>query len=61
MSIYLFSLFDCFSFSIFLDGFCVLAGVVQLICWSGRVLLSFSYHSLNCVSGLGLLGFFKIC
>ena len=31
---------------------CVLAGIVQLICWSGRVYLSFSFNSLNCISGL---------
>ena len=43
----------------FLDDFvCVLAGIVQLICWSGRVCLSFSFNSLNCVSGLVLLCFF---
>ena len=36
---------------------CVLAGIVQLICWSVTVLLSFSFNSLNCVSGLVLLCF----
>ena len=51
--------FDSFNFSIFLDDFvCVLAGNVQLICWSGRVRLSFSFNSLNCNSGLVLLCFF---
>ena len=41
MNIVLFSLFY-FSFSIFVDDFvCLLAGIVQLICWSVRVLLSF--------------------
>ena len=35
--------------------FCLLAGFVQLIYWSGRVLLSFSFNSLNCISGLVLL------
>ena len=56
----LFSLFDCFSFSIFemmLFVF-VLVGFVQLICWSGKVLLSFSFNYLNCISGLVLLCFF---
>ena len=59
MSIFLFSLFDCFRFSIFqYDFVCALAGIVLLICWSGRVLLSFSFNSLNCFSGLVLLCFF---
>ena len=59
MSIFLFSLFDCFCFSIFRDDFvCVLAGiVVQLICWSGRIFLCFLFISLNCISGLVLLCF----
>ena len=57
MSIFLFR-FDCFSFSKFFDDFvCVLAGIVQFICWSGRVRLSFSFNSLNCISGLVLLCF----
>ena len=56
MSMFLFS-FDSFSFSFF-DDFCVLAGNVQLICWSGKVRLSFSFNSLNCISGLVLLCFF---
>ena len=52
----LFSLFDCFSFSTFWDDIaCALAGIVQLICLSGRVLLSFSFNSWNCISGLVLL------
>ena len=56
--IFLFSLFDCFSFSIFWDDFvCVLACIVQLMCWSDRVLLSASFNSLNCISGLILLCF----
>ena len=60
MSIFLFSLFDCFRFSIFqYDFVCALADIVQLICWSGRVLLSFSFNSLNCFSGLVLLCFFN--
>ena len=43
MSIFLFS-FDSVSFSFFCDDFvCVLAGIVQLICWSGRVRLSFFF------------------
>ena len=60
MSVFLFSLFDCFCFSIFRDDFvCVLAGiVVQLICLSGGVLMSFSFNSLKCFSGLVLLCFF---
>ena len=50
MSIFLFSLFDYFSFSIVLDYLvCNMAGIVQLICWSGRVLLSFQFNSSNCV------------
>ena len=60
MSIFLFSLIVCFS--IFRDDFvCVLAGIVQLICWSGRVLLSFRFNSLNCVSAFVLLCFFSRC
>ena len=56
MIIFLFCLFVCFS--IFWDDFvCSLAGIVQLICWSGRVLLSFSFNSSNCISGLVLLCF----
>ena len=54
MSIILF-IFDSLSFSIFIDDFCVLAGTVQLICWSGRVRLGFSFNSLSCMSGLVLL------
>ena len=52
-------LFDCFCFSLFRDHFvCVLAGIViQLICWSGKVLLSFLIISLNCISGHVLLCF----
>ena len=42
----------------FFDDFCVMAGIVQLIRWSGRVRLSFSFNSLNCISGLVLLCFF---
>ena len=58
LSIILFSLFDCFSFSIFCDDFvCFLAIIGQLICWSGRVLLNFSINSLNCFSGFVLLCF----
>ena len=34
MSIFLFSLFDCFNFSTYY--FC-LADIIQLVCWSGRV------------------------
>ena len=59
MSMFLLS-FDSFSFSIFLDDFCVQAGIAQLICWSGRVRLSFSFNSLNCISGLVLLCCFFI-
>ena len=59
MSIILLS-FDSFSFSIFIDDFCVMAGTVQLIWWSGRVRQSFSFSSLNCFSGLVLLCFFFI-
>ena len=58
MSIFLLS-FDSFKFSIILDDFvCVLAGIVQLICWSGRVRLIFLFNSLNCISGLVLLYIF---
>ena len=53
MSIFLFS-FDSFSLMILF----VLADIFQLICWSGRVPLSFSFSSLNCISGLVLLCFF---
>ena len=57
MCIFLFS-FRSFSFSI--DDFvCVLAGIVQLICWSGRVSLSFSFNSLNCISGLVYVFLFR--
>ena len=50
---------DCFSFSIFRDHFvCVLAGVVQLVCWSHRVLLSFSFNSLNAFQDLSCYVFF---
>ena len=45
---------------IFDDFVCVLALIVQLICWSGRVRLSFLFNSLNCISGLVLLGFFLL-
>ena len=50
-------------FSLFVSQFfemilCVLAGLVHLICWSGRELLSFSFNSLNCISRLVLLCFF---
>ena len=41
-------------------NFCLrefLADFVQLIYWSGRVLLSFSFNSLKCISGLVLLCF----
>ena len=47
MIIYLFSLFDCLFLSFFVmifDFVCVLAGIVDLICWSSRVILSF--HSI---------------
>ena len=57
MSIFLFILFDYFSFSIFLMILC-LAGIVRLICCSGRVLLIFLFNSLDCISGLVLLCFF---
>ena len=56
MSIILFS-FDSFSFSIFIDDFCVLAWTVQLICWSGRVRLGFSFNFLSSISGLVRLCF----
>ena len=57
MSIFL-GIFVSFRFSIFLDDFvCVLAGIVQLVCWPDRVRLSFSFNSLNCTSGLVLLCF----
>ena len=52
-----FSLFDYFSFSIFNDFFVFWLAFFQLICWSVRVLLRFSFISLNCVSGLVLLCF----
>ena len=35
-----------------------MAGIVQLICWSGRVLLSFLLDCLNCFAGFVLLCFF---
>ena len=44
----------------FFDDFCVLAGIVQLICCLGRVRLNFSFDSLNCISGLVLLCFFDL-
>ena len=44
----------------FFDDFCVLAGIVQVICWSGRVRLSFSVNSLNCISGFVLLFFYFV-
>ena len=45
MSIFLLR-FDSFRFSFLWDDFvCVLAEIVQLICWSGRVRLSF-FHSI---------------
>ena len=53
----LFSLFDCFSFSIFEIVF--LAGIVKLICWSVVILLSFLFNSLDCISGPVLLCFFN--
>ena len=34
------------------------AGSVQLICWSDTTVLSFSFNSLDCISGLVLLFFF---
>ena len=55
MSIFLFSLFDCLFLILFFV--CVLVGIVQLICRPGRVRLSFSLNSLNCISGLVLLCF----
>ena len=45
-------------FSIFFYFLCVLAGIVQFFCWSGRVLLNFSFNFLNCISGLVLQCFF---
>ena len=51
--------FGYISFSIFGDDFvCVLAGIVHVTCWSGRVRLRFSFNSLNCISGVVLLCFF---
>ena len=58
---YIFVQFVCFSiisFSFFFKYFCVLAGIFQFICWSGRVLLSFSFNILNCNSGHFLLCLF---
>ena len=56
MSIFLFTLFDLVSQ--FSDDFvCVLAGIVQLICLSGKEFLIFLFNSLNCISGLVLLCF----
>ena len=54
MIIFLFRLFVSQFFEMILF---VLAGIVQLIHWSGRVLLSFSFNSLNCTSGLVLICF----
>ena len=62
MIIYLFSLIEMIwlasKISFFEMILFVLAGIVELICWSGRVNLNFSFHSLNCISGLVLLCFF---
>ena len=45
-------------FSIYLDNFFrIWAGIVQLICCSGRLIPSFSFSSLICFSGLVLLCF----
>ena len=54
MVIFLFSLFDSFRFSTFEIVF--LAGIAQLIFWSGTLGL-FLFNSLNCNSGLVLLCF----
>ena len=37
----------------------VLSGIFQLICWSGTVVLSFSFNSLNCFSEFVLLFFIR--
>ena len=56
MSIYLFTLIV--SVSQLLDhSVCVSAGIVQLMCRSGRVLLILSIRALDCISGLVLLCF----
>ena len=57
MSIFLFSLFDGL-FLIFFYFLCVLTGIVKFFCWSGRVLLNFSFNFWNCISGLVLQCFF---
>ena len=57
MSIFFFSFLVLIS-QFFGDDFVsVFAGIVHVICWSGRVLLSVSFNSLNCISGLVLLYF----
>ena len=49
----LFNLFDYFR-----SCFSVLSGIVQLICWPGRVVLSLSFNYLDCSSVLVLPCFF---
>ena len=59
MSIFLFSFFIVLISQFFGDDFVsVFAEIVHVICWSGKVLLSFSFNSLNCISGLVRLCFF---
>ena len=60
MSIFLISLLEGFIFSNFWDDFVsVLAGIVQLICCSGRILLKLSFNYFDCISGIVLLCFFN--
>ena len=59
MVIYLFSLFDCVSqFFVIFDFVCVLAGIVDLICWSSRVILSFHSFLLIVIQDLSCYVFF---
>ena len=46
----MFSFFIVLISQFFGDDFdSVIAGIVHVISWSGRVLLSFSFNSLNCI------------
>ena len=48
-------LFSLILFSHHGDLFFFLAGVDRLILWSGTIVLSFSFNSLDCISGLVML------
>ena len=58
MSLFLLSLFDCFSF--FFGMILSVFWLALLICWSGRVFLSFPVNSLDCFLGI-VLHVFLFC